>query len=188
MSSDQRLKEHAPATDRPEARQQVAPTVESAHPSHLQAARLSARGTAGISGASATEDGLMALQRTAGNRAVASLLAPVQRWPSMDDARDAGSAIGGAISGMGDTIATAAGSVAGATDGDGGAGPSLPTGSEAADPTATSLGGPGSTTINGTQIELAAPMVRAPGVLQVDTLIANNVVGSSYTPGAGNVW
>ena len=188
MSSDQRLKEHAPATDRPDARQQAAPTETSARPEHLQAARLVGRGAGGISVAAGSEDGLMRLQRSAGNRAVASLLAPVQRWPSIDDARDAGSAIGGAISGMGDTIATAAGSVAGATDGDGGAGPSLPTGSEAADPTATSLGGPGNTTINGNQIELAAPMVRAPGVLHVDTLIANNVVGSSYTPGAGNIW
>lgn len=36
-------------------------------------------------------------------------------------------------------------------------------------------------------INLDAAMVTAPGTLQVDTIIANNVVGSNYTPGAGNV-
>ncbi len=188
MSSDQRLKEHAPATDRPEARQHAAPPVASARRENLRSGMLVARVSGGASDAGGGEDGLMQLQRTAGNRAVTSLLAPVQRWPTMDDARDAGSAIGGAVSGMGETVASAADSVASATDSGGGTGPALPSGPSGGDPTAASLGGPGNTTINGTQIQLAAPMVTAPGVLQVDTLIANNVVGSSYTPGAGNVW
>ncbi len=31
-------------------------------------------------------------------------------------------------------------------------------------------------------------MTQANGVLRADTIIADNVVASSYTPGAGNVW
>jgi hypothetical protein len=38
------------------------------------------------------------------------------------------------------------------------------------------------------QISLNAGMVKATGVIQCDTIIANSVVGSSYTPGSGNVW
>ena len=37
------------------------------------------------------------------------------------------------------------------------------------------------------QISLNAGMVKATGVIQCDTIIANSVVGSSYTPGAGNI-
>jgi hypothetical protein len=46
----------------------------------------------------------------------------------------------------------------------------------------------GATTISGSQIHLDAPMVDAPGVVRVGTIIADNVVGSNYTPGAGNIW
>jgi uncharacterized protein involved in type VI secretion and phage assembly len=38
------------------------------------------------------------------------------------------------------------------------------------------------------QVTVDAGMVKASGVLQCDTLIANSVVASSYTPGAGNIW
>jgi hypothetical protein len=31
-------------------------------------------------------------------------------------------------------------------------------------------------------------MTRCSGVLQCDTMIANNVIGASYTPGAGNLY
>ena len=37
------------------------------------------------------------------------------------------------------------------------------------------------------QIALNAGMVKATGVIQCDTIIANSVVGSNYTPGAGNI-
>jgi uncharacterized protein involved in type VI secretion and phage assembly len=37
-------------------------------------------------------------------------------------------------------------------------------------------------------IELEAGMVKASGVVKCDTLVANSVVASSYTPGAGNLW
>jgi hypothetical protein len=39
----------------------------------------------------------------------------------------------------------------------------------------------GSVTVN-------AGMSRFSGVVQCDTLIANSVIGASYTPGAGNIW
>jgi phage gp45-like len=37
-------------------------------------------------------------------------------------------------------------------------------------------------------IELEAGMVEASDVLKCETLVANSVVASSYTPGAGNIW
>jgi hypothetical protein len=37
-------------------------------------------------------------------------------------------------------------------------------------------------------VTIDAGMAKFSGVLQCDTLIANSVVASSYTPGAGNVW
>ncbi len=33
-----------------------------------------------------------------------------------------------------------------------------------------------------------AGMSKFSGVVQGDTVIANSVVGTSYTPGAGNIW
>lgn len=41
--------------------------------------------------------------------------------------------------------------------------------------------------LTASQIALNAAMVKASGVIQCDTIIANSVVGSSYTPGAGNI-
>ncbi len=38
------------------------------------------------------------------------------------------------------------------------------------------------------QVTVDAGMVKASGVVQCDTLIANAVVAASYTPGAGNIW
>ena len=49
--------------------------------------------------------------------------------------------------------------------------------------------------INASQVKVSAGMVtvdagmaKFSGVVQCDTLVANSVVASSYTPGAGNVW
>lgn len=42
--------------------------------------------------------------------------------------------------------------------------------------------------INGSAFQINATTIQCSGTLQADTLIANNVVASSYTPGAGNVW
>ncbi len=43
-------------------------------------------------------------------------------------------------------------------------------------------------TLSGAQIRCEAPIVKADGIVQGDTLIVNTVVAASYTPGAGNVW
>jgi hypothetical protein len=45
-----------------------------------------------------------------------------------------------------------------------------------------------SVTINAPQVNINAGMAKFSGVIQADTIIANSVVASSYTPGAGNVW
>jgi hypothetical protein len=42
--------------------------------------------------------------------------------------------------------------------------------------------------INASMITIDAGMAKFSGVIQADTLIANSVVASSYTPGVGNVW
>jgi hypothetical protein len=38
------------------------------------------------------------------------------------------------------------------------------------------------------QVALSTGMLRVAGTVKCDTIIANSVVGSSYTPGAGNIW
>ena len=48
--------------------------------------------------------------------------------------------------------------------------------------------GTGPVSINGPTVGIHAPMVQADGVLQAGTIIADSVVASSYSPGAGNVW
>jgi phage gp45-like len=37
-------------------------------------------------------------------------------------------------------------------------------------------------------VTVSSPMAKFTGVLQADTVMANSVIASSYTPGAGNVW
>jgi hypothetical protein len=117
--------------------------------------------------AAASAPGLLSLQRSAGNAAVASLVGsapPVQRTvtvgeittvatPDEEGARDPG------------TDQAAAESTHGAVMVIGGA-----------------------TEINGSPIRLNSPMVEAQGVLRAETIIADNVIGSNYTPGAGNTW
>jgi hypothetical protein len=61
------------------------------------------------------------------------------------------------------------------------------------EPSAPTGGGPitsdgGTTTINGGAIVLNAGMTSTGGVIRASTIIADSVVASSYTPGAGNVW
>jgi len=53
----------------------------------------------------------------------------------------------------------------------------------------------GPVNINATQVNVSAAMVqvdagmsRFSGVVQADTVIATSVVGTTYTPGAGNIW
>ena len=106
---------------------------------------------------------LASLQRTAGNRAVTSLLS-LQRAPVQIEEMSVRTSVGEA--------AGATASSAGAT-----AGSSGPVTSDGA-----------TTTVSGSTINLAAPMVSADGVLRASTIIADSVVASSYTPGAGNLW
>lgn len=48
--------------------------------------------------------------------------------------------------------------------------------------------GAGPVSINGPTVGIHAPMVQADGVFRATTIIADSVVASNYTPGAGNVW
>ncbi len=41
--------------------------------------------------------------------------------------------------------------------------------------------------IDSSQLVINSPMVKCSGVVKCDTIIANTVVGSSYTPGVGNI-
>ena len=43
-------------------------------------------------------------------------------------------------------------------------------------------------TVKASAVNLQSPMVKASGVLQCTTLIADSVNAASYTPGAGNLW
>lgn len=45
-----------------------------------------------------------------------------------------------------------------------------------------------SVTVNSSTLTVNASMSRFSGVVQADTVIATSVVGSTYTPGAGNIW
>jgi hypothetical protein len=112
--------------------------------------------------------GLLALQRTAGNSAVASLVgaAPaVQRTVTI-----------GEVTGQVETPGEAGGGEPGTDQ----------AAAQATHGAVMVIGG--ATEINGSPIRLNAPMVEAQGVLRAETIIADNVIGSNYSPGAGNVW
>jgi uncharacterized protein involved in type VI secretion and phage assembly len=47
---------------------------------------------------------------------------------------------------------------------------------------------PSGVTVTASQITVDAPTARFSGVVKCDTIIANSVVASSYTSGAGNIW
>ncbi len=84
----------------------------------------------------------------------------------------AGAAAGGAASPTAADAPGAAGAAAGGVTSDGG--------------TTTVTGGV--VNISGGAVNIDAAMTHASGVVQADTVIANSVVASSYTPGAGNTW
>jgi hypothetical protein len=102
--------------------------------------------------------GLMALQRSAGNAAVSSLVgaAPVQRVVAIDE--------------LTTEVATA---------------PEEGPAPDGGNPVSSSGG---TTTISGSQINLEAAMTSTSGIIRAGTIVADSVVASSYTPGAGNVW
>ncbi|HWV14432.1 MAG TPA: phage baseplate assembly protein V [Cellvibrio sp.] len=43
-------------------------------------------------------------------------------------------------------------------------------------------------TVSASMVQVDAGMSRFSGVVQADTVIANAIVGTTYTPGAGNIW
>ena len=43
-------------------------------------------------------------------------------------------------------------------------------------------------TVDASSVTVNAATSKFSGVVQCDTMIANTVVGTSYTPGAGNIW
>jgi hypothetical protein len=117
----------------------------------------------GVSSAGTHAD-LMHVQRTAGNAAVASLVAPVvQRVVGIDD-----------VTASADSPAPSDAGASGAT----GPGAATPAGA----------GPEGDHTITASHIGLNAPMVEATGVVRAQTVIADSIVAASYTPGAGNQW
>jgi hypothetical protein len=46
----------------------------------------------------------------------------------------------------------------------------------------------GTVTVSAPMVRVEAASAEVSGVLKCDTLIANSVVASSYTPGSGNIW
>lgn len=112
-----------------------------------------------LSHAGTSASGLMALQRSAGNAAVASLVG--QRPTAQRDV---------VIEEVETGIDTAPGA-APTADGD--------------NPVSSSGG---VTTISGSQINLDAAMTNSAGIIRADTIIANSVISASYSPGAGNEW
>jgi hypothetical protein len=109
--------------------------------------------------------GLMALQRSAGNAAVAGLVAPrsVQRAVQIDELTSRVDVADGPA-GVGAATGAAANAAASPVSSDG-----------------------ATTTITGSTISLDAAMTQTDGIIRADTIIAENVIGSNYTPGAGNL-
>lgn len=116
---------------------------------------------------------ILELQRTAGNRAVVQRLAQgglnpaVQRVVGIDE-------VSAEVDGSGAPGPDAAAEGAGAT----GAG-ATGAGTEINDSIVR---------VNAGSIDLNAPIVRVGGVIQADTVIAESIVASNYTPGSGNAW
>jgi len=102
----------------------------------------------------------------------------VQRSPGGGVGGASNSAIGAASGGAAASAAAAQTAPAAAAGGGGGGGGA----------TSPYGGDSGAATISAGSINLNAASVRAPGVLTVDTLVAKTVVGSNYTPGAGNLY
>ena len=144
---------------------------------------------------------VMALQRSAGNAAVASLVSPsrplqrdvqIGEMTSSTSVADPGTPlspeIAVAIPAIVEAVraqaapgsAAASGAAAGPSDAQ------APVGTAAGVPSPVTSDG-ASTTISGAVVNIDAPMTTTQGVLQADTLVAQNVIASTYTPGAGNV-
>lgn len=105
---------------------------------------------------------VMDLQRTAGNQAVVQRLTALGAIPAVQRAVEVGEVEATPATGAGPEGADAVGG-----------------GTEINDTTVR---------VNAGTIDLNAPIVRVSGIVQADTIVADSVVASSYTPGAGNIW
>jgi uncharacterized protein involved in type VI secretion and phage assembly len=94
------------------------------------------------------------------------------------------------------TITTPAGNTVTLTDGSGGQ-CSITIGTTTLQVTATDIDltaasqvkvNASTVSVSAATVNVDAGMAKFSGVVQCDTLIANSVVGTSYTPGAGNIW
>jgi hypothetical protein len=101
---------------------------------------------------------LLHLQRSAGNAAVSALVAPPVQREVSID--EVETTVDSAPPGEAGT-----GPGAGAVQSDG-----------------------GTTTITGGVINLEAAVTQTDGIIRAGTIVVDNVVASSYTPGAGNQW
>ena len=54
--------------------------------------------------------------------------------------------------------------------------------------TPSTIASTGTVTVSAPMVRVEAGSAEVSGVLKCDTLIANSVVASSYTPGSGNIW
>ena len=147
-------------TSTPSSTDPAAPSPAHRAPTSATTPALTTSADPRLAGRGTSAAGILALQRSAGNAAVTSLVggaAPVQRTVTIDD-----------FEGL---------PTPPAQDGGAGAG---------SDAVVTSDGG--TTTIRGAHVTIDAPMTETAGVFRADTIIADNVVGSNYTPGAGNTW
>jgi hypothetical protein len=132
---------------------------------------------------------VVAMQRSAGNAAVASLMAgpPVQRAVTIDEMTTTLDTPG-PEDGLSPEISAALPAIINAVRAEVGPG-AAPAAADPANPAGSGVTSDGgTTTIHGSQVNIEAAMTRTSGVVQADTVIAQNVVGSNYTPGAGNVW
>ncbi|MCA9984150.1 MAG: hypothetical protein KDE09_24865 [Anaerolineales bacterium] len=121
---------------------------------------------------------LTQLQRSHGNGFVQRFLAPDMQRMDIPGMQPAGSnySQGGGGGGGGNNP--------------GGSNPAGPAGggTSIGDGTATLTAAGGTISGSAAMMNIDAAFVKFPGVLQVGTIVADTVVGSSYTPGAGNIW
>lgn len=129
--------------------------------------------SSGVGSAAARQSAVIQLQRSHGNAYVQRVLADktsaIQRLPWEEDPFGTGGGTGT------DTPAATA------TPGAGGQ-------QELSGPGGTMSVAGGGADITAGAVNLNAAMVNATGVIRTPTLIADSVVASSYTPGAGNIW
>ncbi len=181
MPDDSRdLRDHQDQNSRARAvKHEAAPEYEAAQLAHAGGTtyplsfttdvRMSSRGNT-----SAHVAVMQRAQQTYGNRVLQRYIQrATASQPALQRATDsAGTDELGSITPVSGATSTASSAGSGGTDG-GAGGPAQLAGS--------------TVEISGGVVTINAPFTKVNGVIQADTLIATNVMGSNYTPGAGNV-